>query len=1378
MTSVNPVEIKKLGNKVKNSAGFKKAGSEKWREVSIEVMKRALEAKFVQNKVLADRLIKTTNYVLIEANKDDQFWAVGLPVKHASLKNPEAWKGKNMLGQLLMELRERLKQNIDANNENMEIEESPENVEKQVEPEIVQGDAEIEVNEEEQKDNESVHSDHESSDNIWSQFKRNHFFVSQIVVDEGIICHRITDSENDDPWIVQIPQELCKDEVLHISDIVEINEFGDRRPRFQELTSINWFHEDARKINWQCVAKEFCTVYKKKLTDEPAIVVGKQRTYWEVCSVGLNQKNRVYKYMFPDSEQFMSLSVGKIIEVNVVDLWPGSQVGENYVLPIHTPFKRLHRPVDGETKWVVAGQRIAEYEDWTWPPPRATRPFIQTYEQLMGAAVLASKVFENQLCSGGKIITKLHWVPNEQGISTTACFDLLGEISKNITRVWREDSLVTVKGQRTFATAWISEMTNANNSLRVTLEFSWESQPKGSQDIKDEGRVEIRVSTYNLPANIRQRLFQNLSITRAIDSNSSQGKILAELIGISPGMLGDPKEQYKILNSNLNARQNDTAALCLDPETTGLIIQEAPPGTGKSQTIADIAIESLKRKVVTRMAILAPSNQALESLILKFMPKLSEVSSDINSSYERSGQICLLLVSDAAKTKYKQMFQRYKKVLLIQAINDYQRQGGFKDLEEPEINILNQYRQKMKYKHRNPNEKRAAEVMRGKIHPSHPALVKPLSEAFYNGDLVSGLLDTDRQLLKECSWFPGGVPLLLIDCKGYEVPYMGSYSNPAHTNMALHIFYLLAKTAPPSKITILNYYRGQARDISDKMEQQYRGNVKCVDGYQGEESDIVILNKGGQEAIFESQSHPGISYRFVSDGNRNRYYCGNCCSVNKTRVRVVIKDDCFSRNPDELAHVCRENAHSSQHAISNRKVLNAEKRAAETSPAITSHIYKKVARKCEEQFDNPEDRHKAVLALQSQSKIARTVRLHTAKGKTKVLNVRQIPAELKQYDKPWPQDLIQLRPGASKENFFLLFEELRPAHDPLLIFADMQGLWTLHQSRHISLDGTFKYVPHSPHPFCQVYTIHSVHQQLPDRSQATLSAFALMTKKDSQAYAKLFDEISSTLFVLFGSTGCEKVWHFDHELAAITSCQEEFKDKVTSCYFHFTKNCLTRAANLGLNQRLKKDPALRKWLRTLIGGVHLKLAHQQALWDYLLQHPPQIREYAAIASFVLYFQGQWNTEASRQLLNQYENDGPRTTNFSEVNRNQFGSLHPGLGEFLQSMQKELYRQSVESERLLRGQPIRLRRRKYREAEAKLAEVRQEYRAVLEANILLEEHIEQDEIQTVLIPSPARWLSAARRSLTLKLFSSVRRLKKNCNRVKKFGKHQTKKISKQ
>ncbi|KAI1696654.1 AAA domain-containing protein [Ditylenchus destructor] len=933
MTSVNPVEIKKLGNKVKESAGFKKAGSKKWRELSIEVMRRALEAKFVQNKVLADRLVDTADYILIEANRDDKFWAVGLPLQHASLKNPEKWKGKNMLGKLLMELREKLKQPPSTDQQDMEVDELPANEEKnnlaeEVEelkekeedsneleelpekedehakpeegiPLEIEKNAAIKVvDEEEREETESVSADTESSDDIWSQFKNNHFFVSQVIAGEGIICHRITDAEKDDPWIVLIPCDLCKHEVLYISDIVEINEFGDRRPRFQELTSKNWFHEDARKINWQCLAKDYSIVYKKKTTDEPAIVVGSQRTYWDVCSVGLNQKNRVYKYMFPDPEQFESLSVGKIIEVKVVDLWTGSNIGDNYVLPTGTPFKRYHRQLDGETKWVVLGQRIAEYEDWTWPPTRATRSYIQTFEQLMGAAVLASKVFENQLCSGGKVSAKLNWISNDQGICTTASFHLFGEVSKNITRVWKEDSLVTVKGQRTFATAWISEIVNINNSVRVTLEFSWDCQPRGCQNIKDEeSNVELRVNTYNLPANIRQRLFQDLSITRAIESNSSQGKILEELIGISPGSLGNPKQQHKILNSNLNARQNDTAALCLDPETTGLIIQEAPPGTGKSKTIGDIAVESLKRKIVTRMAILAPSNQALESLILKFMPKISEVSSDINSRYDRRGQICLLLVSDAAKTKYKQMFQSYKN-----------------DLAETEINVLNNYRKRMRYNLRNPNERRAAEVMKGKIHPlvifttlqmgelvvshfsevthlwldemgkanlmmvasivlrcfdlkkllltgdsrqlqvfegkldhnakkfgfqspmeltekfgfqnqvtlnisyrSHPALVKPLSEAFYDSNLVS------------------------VDCKGYEVPYMGSYSNPEHSRIALHIFQLLAKTAPPSQITLLNYYRGQAREISSKLPQQFKENVKIVDGFQGEESEVVIL---------------------------------------------------------------------------------------------------------------------------------------------------------------------------------------------------------------------------------------------------------------------------------------------------------------------------------------------------------------------------------------------------------------------------------------------------------------------------------------------------------------------------------------------------------
>ncbi|KAI1691283.1 hypothetical protein Ddc_24346 [Ditylenchus destructor] len=89
-----------------------------------------------------------------------------------------------------------------------------------------------------------------------------------------------------------------------------------------------------------------------------------------------------------------------------------------------------------------------------------------------------------------------------------------------------------------------------------------------------------------------------------------------------------------------------------------------------------------------------------------------------------------------------------------------------------------------------------------------------------------------------------------------------------------------------------------------------------------QESTLVLAVSGAiwrRCEVTHQRRIPGASK--IHPGENLHYYCGNCCSVNRSRVRVVIKDDCFSRNPDELAHVCRENARSSQHAISNRKVL-------------------------------------------------------------------------------------------------------------------------------------------------------------------------------------------------------------------------------------------------------------------------------------------------------------------------------------------------------------------------------------------------------------------------------------------------------------------------
>lgn len=69
-----------------------------WNEVKVEIMRAALFLKFSTNKDLADKLIATGDAEIVEKSSRDYFWGCG---KDGS--------GQNMLGKLLVELREILK---------------------------------------------------------------------------------------------------------------------------------------------------------------------------------------------------------------------------------------------------------------------------------------------------------------------------------------------------------------------------------------------------------------------------------------------------------------------------------------------------------------------------------------------------------------------------------------------------------------------------------------------------------------------------------------------------------------------------------------------------------------------------------------------------------------------------------------------------------------------------------------------------------------------------------------------------------------------------------------------------------------------------------------------------------------------------------------------------------------------------------------------------------------------------------------------------------------------------------------------------------------------------------------------------------------------
>lgn len=100
----SPKDVKDLGRQIK---GFV---PEVWDKEKYHLVKRGNYLKFSQNKALEQFLICTGNKVLVEASPVDFIWGIGLDENKAAAKNPMEWKGENLLGFALMEVRDLLQQ--------------------------------------------------------------------------------------------------------------------------------------------------------------------------------------------------------------------------------------------------------------------------------------------------------------------------------------------------------------------------------------------------------------------------------------------------------------------------------------------------------------------------------------------------------------------------------------------------------------------------------------------------------------------------------------------------------------------------------------------------------------------------------------------------------------------------------------------------------------------------------------------------------------------------------------------------------------------------------------------------------------------------------------------------------------------------------------------------------------------------------------------------------------------------------------------------------------------------------------------------------------------------------------------------------------------
>lgn len=100
--SKDPKEQKALGRQIKNFDLIT------WHIECRRIVKAGLMAKFSQNKDLYERLAETKGYLLVEGNKNDKIWGVGLDYRDPLIYDMSNWQGFNYLGFLLTDIRQEI----------------------------------------------------------------------------------------------------------------------------------------------------------------------------------------------------------------------------------------------------------------------------------------------------------------------------------------------------------------------------------------------------------------------------------------------------------------------------------------------------------------------------------------------------------------------------------------------------------------------------------------------------------------------------------------------------------------------------------------------------------------------------------------------------------------------------------------------------------------------------------------------------------------------------------------------------------------------------------------------------------------------------------------------------------------------------------------------------------------------------------------------------------------------------------------------------------------------------------------------------------------------------------------------------------------------
>ena len=102
MEAEHPKKYQSLGRKVKNFS------ETVWNQHKYNIVVEGNFCKFSQNENLKSFLLGTSSRILVEASPYDAIWGIKMAADDKNIENPLMWKGENLLGFALMEVRDRL----------------------------------------------------------------------------------------------------------------------------------------------------------------------------------------------------------------------------------------------------------------------------------------------------------------------------------------------------------------------------------------------------------------------------------------------------------------------------------------------------------------------------------------------------------------------------------------------------------------------------------------------------------------------------------------------------------------------------------------------------------------------------------------------------------------------------------------------------------------------------------------------------------------------------------------------------------------------------------------------------------------------------------------------------------------------------------------------------------------------------------------------------------------------------------------------------------------------------------------------------------------------------------------------------------------------